>query len=190
MNKVSKDELFVISAPSAGGKTTIIKRLISMLNGSLKRVITCTTRENREGEIDGVDYKFLSMDEFKKHLEMGDFAESATVYGNNYGVLKKDLLAPGMKVISLDSKGVKNFRSLNIPGTYILITPPSLEVLRDRMLSRGTEKEEDILIRLAEAKKELEQADMYDHLIVNDDLDNAVLAFKKIITGVEENEKT
>ncbi|MCH9617662.1 MAG: Guanylate kinase [Chlamydiia bacterium] len=185
----SKDRLFVISAPSAAGKTTIINRLISLLGGSLHRVITCTTRKPRDGEVHNVDYNFLSPESYNKLLKEGAFIEHASVYGNHYGVLHADLNKPGLKVISVDSKGIENFKTLGVKASYILIMPPSLEVLKQRLLKRDTESPEDIELRMAEAKKELEQSSLYDHIIINDNLEEAIDALQTIITGDIENEK-
>ena len=183
MDDLINRKIFVISAPSAGGKTTIIKRLISLLSESLSRVITCTTREKRDGEVHGVDYKFMSVDEYQKLLGAGDFAENAEVYGNYYGVLKEDLFSEGHKIISLDSKGVENFKKSGIKAKYILVTPPSLEVLKQRLIKRGSETEEQVEIRLAEAKKEMDQAKDFDYVVVNGELDKAIDDCKKIIMG-------
>ena len=186
----TKDKLFVISAPSAGGKTTIIMRLISLLDGSLHRIITCTTRKMREGEVQGVDYKFLSKDEFSNLLKEDAFIEYATVYGNEYGVLREDVWCAGNKIISVDSKGVENFKKRKVAAVYILIAPPSLEVLQERLLKRGTETASDLQVRMDEAKKELESEHLFDHVIINDNLEDAVDACKTIIIGEIENEKT
>jgi guanylate kinase len=185
----SKDRLFVISAPSAAGKTTIINKLISLLDGSLHRVITCTTRKPREGEVHNVDYNFLSIDRYKKLLKEGAFIEHATVYGNHYGVLHTDIDKAGLKIISVDSKGIENFKKAEVKASYILIMPPSLKVLKQRLLKRDTESSEDIDLRMAEAEKELEQASLYDHIIINDNLEVAIDAIKTIITGDTEDEK-
>jgi guanylate kinase len=183
MDELINRKIFVISAPSAGGKTTIIKRLISLLDGSLSRVITCTTREKRDGEIDGIHYKFMSVGVYKKLLGAGKFAENAEVYGNFYGVLKEDLFSEGHKIISLDSKGVYNFKRCGVKAKYILVTPPSLEVLRQRLAKRGSETEEEMDLRLAEAKKEMEQSKDFDFVVVNDELEKAIDDCKKIIMG-------
>ncbi len=182
MGKLSNDKLYVISAPSAGGKTTIVQRLVSLIDG-LSRVVTCTTRKKRDGEVHGVDYRFLSKLEFRELLLRGAFFEHAEVYGNMYGVLKSDLIAPGKKIISLDSKGVKKFKESNVEATYILFIPPSIEVLKKRLLSRNSEEPKDIEIRLAEAEKEIEQAMHFDHVIINDDLEKAIVESKNIIIG-------
>ena len=183
MNNSSDHQLFVISAPSAGGKTTIIERLTKQLGGALKRVITCTTRAPREGEKEGVHYKFLSREKFEKLLSEGAFIEHAQVYGNWYGVLKADIEAKGRKIISLDSKGVENFQKMKVKASYILIVPPSIEELRRRLEARASESKEEMDLRLAEAKKEMEQADEFDHVVVNDKLDKAIEHCKNIIMG-------
>ncbi|MCH9620643.1 MAG: Guanylate kinase [Chlamydiia bacterium] len=176
-------KIFVISAPSAGGKTTIINRLIDLFGGSLKKVITCTTRAIRDGEKDGVDYRFLSVDEFDNCLKKKAFFEHAKVYGNMYGVLKEDLFAEGHRVISLDSKGVENFKKKGVEAKYILVIPPSLEVLEARIKMRASENEADMKIRLAEAKKDMEQSKAYDFVVVNDKLDKAIEDCEKIMMG-------
>ena len=189
MFEKSSDSLFVISAPSAGGKTTIINRLVELLDGDLKRVVTCTTRSKREGEVDGIDYYFLSKKAYQNYLETGAFLESATVYGNSYGVLKKEIEAAGHKIISLDSKGVENFKKLGIKATYVLIAPPSLEALKKRLHGRGSESPKEVAARLQEAERELSQKDLFDHVVINDCLEEATLALKHIIIGETTNEK-
>ena len=125
----------------------------------------------------------------KNLLDEGAFIEHASVYGNHYGVLHAELDKPGLRIISLDSKGVENFKKAEVKASYILITPPSLETLRERLLKRGTESSQDIDLRMAEAKNELEQASLYDHIITNDNLEEAVNAIHTIITGDIEDEK-
>jgi len=176
-------KLFVISAPSAGGKTTIINKLIEELGERLNKVVTCTTRLKREGEVDGVDYRFLSAKDFDAYLKDDAFMEHAQVYGNRYGVLKADLVGSSNKIVSLDSKGVENFKRIGVKATYILITPPTLAVLEQRLKSRGSETNEEIAIRLAEAKRELELSDAFDSVVINDRLEEAIEQCKKIITG-------
>ncbi|MCH9811420.1 guanylate kinase [bacterium] len=181
--------LFVVSAPSAGGKTTIINKLIELLHGKLRKVVTCTTRNKRAGEMEGVDYYFLSEEEYSQHLENGAFIESASVYGNSYGVFKKELETPGHKIISLDSKGVENFKKMGVKATYILIAPPSLEVLKERLHGRGSESREEVAARLKEAERELSQKDLFDKIVINDCLEDAINALKNNIIGEIENEE-
>jgi guanylate kinase len=182
MSKGINDRIYVISAPSAGGKTTIVQRLVSLVQG-LSRVITCTTRKKRDGEIHGVDYRFLSKIEFRELLLQGAFFEHSQVYGNMYGVLKSDLVVPGKKIISLDSKGVKKFKELGVEATYILIIPPTIEELKRRLLQRNSEEIKDIEIRLAEAAVEIRQANDFDYVIINDNLEKAIAECEKIIIG-------
>jgi guanylate kinase len=183
MDNKSKDDLFVISAPSAGGKTTIIKGLLQAFKGSLHKVITCTTREKREDEVDGVDYKFISEEKFFELKEKKAFIEHSLVYGKHYGVLKSDLYMSGKKIICLDSKGVNNFKKLQIKAVYIFIVPPSLEVLKTRLVDRGSETSESIDIRLREAKMEMDQTNLFDYVVENDKLEDAIEMCRKIITG-------
>jgi guanylate kinase len=183
MDNRSKDCLFVISAPSAAGKTTIIKELIKYFKGSLHKVLTCTTRNKRKDEIDKVDYRFISQNEFKQLQQKSAFVEYSLVYGNSYGVLKSDLNISGRRIICLDSKGVENFKKLQIDAVYILIKPPSLEKLKERLVSRGSESFETINIRLKDARAEMDQIELYDYVVINDKLEDAIDMCRKIITG-------
>ena len=183
MKNIIIDSLFVISAPSAAGKTTIIQRLIKEFDGSLMKVITCTTRKKRSDEQDGIDYRFLSKETFERFSKEGKFVEQSCVYDNQYGVLKSDISKSGKKIISLDLSGVINFQVLGISAKYILIMPPSLEELRKRIQSRGSESEEEVNSRMEEAKKEIQEKELFDFVVVNDNLDQAVDMCKDIIIG-------
>ena len=183
MKKIINDGLFVISAPSATGKTTIIQRLIKEFDGSLVKVITCTTRKKRSDEQDGIDYRFLSKERFQKFVTEGMFIEHSSVYSNLYGVLKADISKPGKKIISLDSSGVVNFKRLGVVAKYILIMPPSLEELKKRIQSRGSESEKEVNSRMEEAKKEMQEKELFDYVVVNDNLDLAIDTCKDIIIG-------
>lgn len=174
MKKNTTDKLIVLSAPSATGKTTIIERLIKEFDGSLVKVVTCTTRTKREGESQGIDYRFLTKPEFKKYIQDGLFIEYSQVYNYLYGVLRRDIEAQGTKIISLDSKGVANFRKLGVVADYILIKPPSMEELKRRLEARGSENSEQMKNRLDEAEKELQSQHLFDHVVINDDLEKAV----------------
>jgi guanylate kinase len=166
----------VVCAPSGTGKTTLIKRLVAKFP-RFSFSVSCTTREPRPGERDGVDYEFLSREEFRRRRDAGFFAEWAEVYGNFYGtplVSTQELLARGRDVLfDIDVQGASQLRR-TIPGArLIFILPPSREALERRLSGRGTESEDSLARRLALAGKELSQAHWFNLWIINDDLEKA-----------------
>ena len=189
MNYKNNNNLFVISAPSGAGKTTIINELLSLKELFLSKIVTCTTRIKRDKEIDGIDYKFISNDNFNKFVSEEKFIEYSEVYRNFYGVLTEDVHSIGNKIISLDLQGVKKFKEKNFSAIYILILPPNFDELKKRLLNRKTENQETIQTRLNEAEEELKQRDLYDYIVVNDDLEKAVTECKEIIIGEINNEE-
>ncbi|RMD46279.1 MAG: guanylate kinase, partial [Aquificota bacterium] len=178
-----KGELYIISAPAGGGKTTIVSLLLKEIP-DLARVITCTTRKPREGEINGKDYIFLSKEEFEKWIKEGKFLEYALVHENYYGTPKEEvekLLNNGKDVILvIDVQGMKQIKGKIKPMTTIFIIPPSLDELVNRMRKRGDSKEE-IDKRLETAKTEFKQWKDYDYIIINDILEKAKEDIKRII---------
>ena len=146
--------------------------------------ISCTTRNKREGEIDGKDYHFLSKEEFMRRRAAGEFLESAELFDNLYGTLEKDvdeLLDQGKHVILvIDVQG-----AMQLEGTEgalsIFVKPPSLEALKERLVGRKSESDETLHIRLARAQEELKQAENYDYTIINDELDRAFAELNTII---------
>ncbi len=182
MNK-KRGHLFIISAPAGTGKTTLVKMLTEEFP-TVTRSITCTTRKARPGEKNGRDYFFLTEDEFHKKLEAGDFLEHANVFGFNYGTSKslveKELKAGKNVILVIDTQGAQQLKG-RIDATFIFISPPSLEVLKKRLLQRGTESPEVIEKRVAWARHELEMISLYDYHIINDDLASAYQALKKLI---------
>ena len=169
--------LIVISAPSGGGKTTLCDLLLKS-QPQMTRAITCTTREPRKGERDGVDYHFFTAAEFLKRLQAGNFIENATVYGNSYGILKSELLSKlreGRDVLlNVDVQGAATIRAqaetepeLRQALVTVFLTPPSLKVLEQRLLKRGADAEPVILKRLAVAKQEISQWKNFDYLIIS-----------------------
>ena len=177
-----RGELFVISAPAGGGKTTIVNMLLQEVP-NLVRAITCTTRKPRDGEEDGKDYYFLTKDEFEEAIKNDEFLEYAKVHDNYYGTPKEEverLLNEGKDVILvIDVQGMRQLRE-KIELNAIFILPPSLEELINRMKKRG-EPEEEIKKRLETAKRELPAWKEYDYIVINDILEEAKENIKKII---------
>lgn len=174
-------KLLVLTAPSGAGKTTIARRLMSAVPG-LRFSISATTREARPGETHGVDYFFLSADEFVRRLEAGEFVEHEEVYpGRFYGTLRAELEriagAGDVRavVLDIDVKGALNVKRLyGDRALTLFVQPPSLAALAERLHARGTETEDRVAVRLERAKMEIETAGEFDVVVVNDDLETAV----------------
>src|SRR5271154_5195334 len=175
--KKSAPLLILISAPSGGGKTTLCQYLLKA-RPEMTRAITCTTREPRPGERDGVDYHFFSAAEFLKRLQAGNFLEHATGYGNSYGILKSELLTKlreGKDVLlNLDVQGAATLREraesepeLHRALVTVFLTPNSLKVLEQRLRKRAADAEGVIQKRLAVAKQEVAQWKNFDYLLVS-----------------------
>ena len=165
-----------------------------MLRERLPRLgltVSATTREPRPGETDGVSYYFLDDDEFERRVEAGEFLEWAWVHGHRYGTLKSEasrLLAEGRSVVlEIDVQGGVNVRRVHPDAVLVFIEPPSMEELERRLRGRGTEDEESIERRLANARKEMEYADDYDARLVNDQLDRALEELVGLIDRYENN---
>ena len=175
--KMNKGLPIVISAPSGCGKGTILEQLYKK-NQNLVQSVSATTRAIREGETDGVSYHFTTVDEFEKMIENGEVLEYTSYCGNYYGTPKKavtDLLAQGKDVIlKIEVEGAMNIKRIFPECVLIFILPPSISELERRLRKRGTETEETIAARTAQARNELEFADKFDYLVVNGDLDKAV----------------
>ena len=176
-------KLYVISGSSGVGKGTVIKEFLNK-HPNFKLSISCTTRGKREGEVDGVNYFFLSQEEFKKCIENNEFLEWAEFSGNCYGTKKafvEKCLSRGENLIlEIDTKGALNVKKLMPEAHLIFIAPPSLEELEARLRGRHTETEEAIQKRLASIKSEIENSKHYDYIVVNDTVENAVKQIEKI----------
>jgi len=169
--------LVVVSAPSGAGKSTLCDNVRAALP-SASRAVTCTTREPRDGELDGVDYYFLGEEEFLALVEGGEFLENAVVHGNHYGVLKSELrakLVEGSDVLlNIDVQGAATIREraatdpvLSRSLVTVFLCPPSLGELEQRLRGRGTDSEEAIARRLAIAKDEMDQAEKFNHTLTS-----------------------
>jgi len=175
-------KLIVITGPSGVGKTTLADYLLQELR--LRRVITCTTREIRDGEVDGVDYNFFSRDFFKKLMLQEKFAEHANVYGNYYGVLKKDIsnsLKFCNSLIILDVQGSKSIKKLFKNSIVIFLLPPSKESIFERMEKRNKDSEESLNKRIRLLESEISWASNADYRVVNENLRSCKVDLKKIV---------
>ena len=173
--------LFLISAPSGAGKTTVCTNLLAA-NPSLSRAITCTTRPAREGEVDGVDYYFLTREEFERRIERDEFLEHADVYGNRYGTLQSEvcrLLEGGKNVLlNIDVQGAGLLRSRAETDSTIreclvtaFLTPANWDELERRLRSRASDSEEVITTRLKAAAMELEASSRFDYLVLSQSME-------------------
>lgn len=176
--------LVVITAPSGAGKTTVIKKLREC-DPALGYSISATTRKRREGERDGVDYFYLSDDEFKARLAKDEFAEWATVHGALYGTLKSqigDTLDSGSHVLmDIDVQGAEQLKKSYPDGVFIFLMPPDMDTLKSRLMNRSTEDEESLRLRLHNAVREIGCLGSFDYLVVNDDLEKCVGRISSII---------
>ncbi|PCM43120.1 guanylate kinase [Marinobacter sp. ANT_B65] len=169
--------LFVISAPSGAGKTSLVAEMVRA-DQKLGVSVSHTTRPMREGEKDGVNYHFVSRAEFEAMISRGEFLEHADVFGNYYGtsmVWVRETLARGHDVIlEIDWQGAEQVRRLIPECVSVFIVPPSYEILRDRLVGRGTDASDVVERRLSEAREECRHAEEFDYLVVNDDFREAL----------------
>ena len=181
-----KGFLFVISGPSAVGKTSVANELLKQKKINLQRIITCTTRAKRNGEVEGVDYFFMSKDEFLRHSENGDFAEMSEVYGNYYGILVstiKEKIEQGINaLLVINWEGflkIKRSFKENVIGFFLL--PPSLKDLETRIRSRGTDSENIIKQRMNMITEDMRHKDEFDFRVKNVEIADATSEiFEKI----------
>ena len=179
-------KLYVISGSSGVGKGTVIKAFLER-NSEFMLSVSCTTRLPREGEVDGVNYFFLTKEEFQSCIDSDKFLEWAEFAGNRYGTKKKyinNCLDEGKNIIlEIDTKGALQVKKQMPDSVLIFIAPPSLEILENRLRGRHTEDEKTIQTRLQEVKEELKRAENFDYKVVNDELEKTVLEIEKIING-------
>jgi guanylate kinase len=177
-------KVFVITGPSGVGKGTLISKLLERVPG-LELSISATTREPREGEVDGRDYHFLAPEEFNRRIEAEDFLEFATYSGNRYGTLRSEVrqrLDEGQSVVlEIEVQGARQVRAAMRESVQIFIAPPDPASLRRRLESRGTDSLEAIDARLEVAEQELAAQDEFAHRIVNDELERAADEMEGIV---------
>ncbi len=176
--------LFIVSAPSGTGKTTLVERLVQRIpNLCLSR--SYTSRTARPGEQDGVDYNFISRQRFEEMARAGEFLEWADVFGNYYGTCAADTercLANGQDIVLvIDVQGAKQVRSSGVESVGIFVLPPSAEILEQRLRGRSKDSEVEIGKRLDAARREVGEFASYEYVVVNDELDGAVERLRAIV---------
>lgn len=186
---MSKGRLIVFSAPSGCGKGTMLAEILK--DERFRCSISATTRAPREGEVDGVNYHFIAREVFEKKIAGDEFLEYAEYCENLYGTLKSevdDYLDKGINVIlEIEVQGAMKIRELRPDALFIFVAPPSIDELRRRLNKRGTETQEVIDKRIAQAEEELTYKDKYDHIIINDALEDAVSDFFAVIDAETSN---
>ena len=176
--------LYVISAPSGAGKTTLCKEVIDIFP-NLRHSVSYTTRPPRNGEVHGRDYFFVGKEEFSRMVEAGEFAEWAEVHGNLYGTslaTLKECRAEGIDLIlDIDCQGARQLKGRFEGGVYIFVLPPSIEELRRRLDNRSSDSQEVIERRIQNAAGEIKEARWYDYIIVNDRFSEALEQLKSVL---------
>lgn len=179
-----RGNLFVVSAPSGAGKTTLCQKLREIIP-DLKFSVSYTTRQLRSGEINNVHYTFIDEDEFREMVAEGEFVEWAEVHGNFYGTSKKrieDIINSGFDVIlDIDVKGARQIKEHFPESVLIFVLPPSMDILKKRLVGRMSESDEFIKKRLRNALDEIREYKNYDYVIINDMLDDALKEMTAII---------
>lgn len=181
-----KGILFIITSPSGGGKGTLIKEILRTTE-NISYSVSFTTRKMREGEIHGKDYFFVSPDEFENLVRQGDFLEFANVHGNFYGTLQRQVkmeTESGRDIIlEIDVQGAESVKAKMPEAVSVFILPPSFEVLRQRLVSRRTESEADLQIRLNNAKTEVKYFNRFDYVIINKEKIKAAENLRSVIAA-------
>lgn len=182
--KLSVGKLFVLSAPSGSGKTTIAEALLKKLS-NFSKAVTTTTRKKRSGETEGVDYHFVSPALFREMKERGEFLETVEMYGHEYGTAKKDvefLLSQGTHVLLvIDTKGARSIAKRFPESVLIFLKPPSLAELEKRLKGRGSEDEDSLFQRLKKAHEELLDEKIFDYLVISDEVERVSIVVSSII---------
>ena len=182
---MNKGRLIVFSAPSGCGKGTMLEEILK--DNSFAISVSATTRAPREGEKDGVNYHFLTREDFEQRIADGKFIEHAEYCQNLYGTLSSEVdgrLEQGLNVIlEIEPQGAMKIREKRPDAVFIFVVPPSINELRRRLKKRGTETDEVIEERVSKAAWEISQAEKYDYVIVNDALEDAVSDFFAVIRG-------
>ncbi len=186
MTKKSKGSLFIVSAPSGAGKTTICKKIMAAMD-NVKSSVSYTTRKARRGEVEGEDYSFITEKKFRGMILKNAFVEWAEVHGNLYGTSRSRLdkiINAGFDVIlDIDTQGAAQIRKTYNYGVFIFILPPSMTELRSRLEKRMSNTKEDMERRLKRAGEEIKAYNIYDYVIVNDLLSSSLSKFQSIIAA-------
>lgn len=186
MGNKARGLLIVISGPSGAGKGTICKSFLER-NKDVSLSVSATTRDPRNGEVEGVNYYFMSKESFKKKIDASDFLEYAEVYDNYYGTPKsnvEELLEDGKDVIlEIDIQGALKVKENTQEGVFIFILPPSMKELKQRIINRGSETKESLMKRFKSAYKEINYISKYNYAVVNDEVETAVEKLEAIITA-------
>ncbi len=182
--KRSRGRLFIVSAPSGAGKTTLCRNVVASLP-HLQFSVSFTTRQPRTGEIPDADYTFISRADFQSMIDRGEFIEWADVHGERYGTSRQrlhEMIRSGYDVVlDIDTQGAMQIKEKHSEGTYVFVMPPSMEVLRQRLRSRMTDSLQEIEKRLNRSVAEIKTYPAYDYVIINDTLEKAVREFEAII---------
>ncbi len=191
--KMNKGQLIVVSGPSGSGKDTVISKAIDRLGEKAFLSVSMTTRSKRGNETDGVDYYFVSEEQFQKHIENGDMLEYAKYGSNYYGTPAlpiKERINNGETVfLNIEVQGGASIKKLMPEAVKVFIIPPSMNELERRLRKRGTEDDDAIKKRLGIAESEIMRACEYDYIVINDDLDDAVDALIAIVKGQTDKNK-
>lgn len=186
MKRKNRGRLFIVSAPSGAGKTTLCQNLSSIIQ-NLRQSVSYTTRPMRHGEINNRDYTFIKEDVFRRMVRRDEFIEWAEVHGNLYGTSRKRLeaiLDKGIDVIlDVDTQGARQIRKKYKDGIYIFILPPSLRALKERLKKRMCNSKEEIQRRLKRTVYEIREYKKYDYVIINAVFDTAIEEMKAIISS-------
>lgn len=177
--------LFIVSAPSGAGKTSLIASILDQLSG-LQLSVSHTTRAMRQGEVDGESYHFVSIEQFKALLAQNDFLEHAEVFGNFYGTSKSAVMSALNQhdvLLEIDWQGALQVKEQFPEAVLIFIMPPSLEALKSRLQGRGQDSEETIARRLEGSRREVAAAEHYDYILVNDQFEQAADELKAIFVA-------
>lgn len=183
------NRLVVLAGPSAVGKSTVVHRLRNLVE-DLYFSVSMTTREPRPGEVDGVDYYFVSPEAFEQRIAAGEMLEWADIHGGLQrsgtpaGPVREALSGGRPVLVEVDLVGARNVKALMPEAVTVFLSPPSWEVLVDRLTGRGTEPQEVIDRRLATAREELSHQEEFDHVVINKDLDSAVSEISAILRGL------
>jgi guanylate kinase len=184
VTKVAPGTLFVVSSPSGGGKGTLIRRVLDTVP-NLSYSVSYTTRTPRNGEVHGREYFFVNRETFEAMVRADEFLEWALVHGNLYGTAKQQVTletAAGTDIVlEVDVQGAASIRNLTLDTVSVFILPPSYEILRRRLIARGTDSPEQLALRMKNAPEELRQYSSFDYVIINDDIDRAAHQLASII---------